>query len=168
MGKLIDLTGQKFGRLTVLSKVEGNPSRLKWSCQCDCGALRDVLSQNLRSGHTVSCGCHATEAWKRNQFQNKHGLGKTRIYAIWNGMKFRCYNEKCKFYKDYGGRGIFICDEWLADVRTFASWAYANGYSEELTIERIDVNGGYEPSNCTWIPMDQQPRNQRKRKKSPS
>lgn len=115
---------------------------------------------NLKQGKTQSCGClHNELLAKRNE---RHSLSKTRIYYIFNGMKDRCYNNKNKSYKDYGGRGITICDEWLNDFVVFYKWATENGYKEGLSIERIDVNKGYSPENCAWIPKEMQAKNTRK------
>lgn len=91
----------------------------------------------------------------------KHGFNKKRVAATWNGMKARCYNKNSKAYPTYGGRGITICDEWLSDNTTFFNWAMSNGYADNLTIERDDVNKGYCPSNCRWIPKEEQGRNTR-------
>ena len=91
----------------------------------------------------------------------KHGMRKTRLYRIWAGMKTRCFNELVKSYSDYGGRGIIVCEEWVSSFLSFADWANNNGYSDELTIERKEVNGNYEPSNCCWIPKSEQCKNRR-------
>lgn len=152
MGKFIDLTGQKFGKLTVLEYI-GNK---KWRCECDCGNIKDIYSNNLRNGLTRSCGClYKDAAIKRS----KHGKSNTRLYHIWMRMKQRCYYEKSNRYKSYGGRGITVCDEWLNDFQVFYTWAMDNGYRDDLTIERIDVNGNYEPNNCKWSTNLEQQRN---------
>ena len=145
MGKFIDLTGNRYGRLFVIERAENkkrnnNKTRIMWKCVCDCGNTVIVESAHLRSGHSQSCGC----------ITKKHGMFGTRIYKIWDGMKQRCYNENHERYIDYGGRGISICEEWKNDFQAFYDWSMANGYADDLTIDREDVNGNYEPGNCRW------------------
>ena len=165
-----DLTGQRFGRLTVLSDTgKRKRSSVVWLCQCDCGNTTEVITYSLTCGNTKSCGCLHIEAAKENikgvKMQPVHGLSHHRLFGIWNGMKTRCYNENNKDYKDYGGRGIRICDEWLSDFLSFYNWAMENGYQDDLTIDRVEVNGNYEPSNCKWSTRAEQSRNQRRTKK---
>lgn len=157
--KLIDLTGQKFGRLTVI-KYMGLDKNHKstWLCRCECGNEKIIRKSDLTSGNTKSCGCYIKEITSKRS--KTHGLKKSPIYNIWQNMKKRCYNKNCKSYKDYGARGIKICDEWL-NIINFHNWAITNGYKKGLSIERVDVNGNYEPSNCTWIPLEEQARNKR-------
>lgn len=158
-----DLTGKRFGRWTVLGetvikiKPDGHHRRY-WVCRCDCGTVREVYQRALKNGKTVSCGCYKAEVASQRR---KHGLHNSRIYKIWNGMKNRCYLSTLEVYKYYGGRGITICDEWKDDFQNFYDWAMANGYNDTLTIDRIDVNGNYEPDNCRWTTVKVQQNNKR-------
>lgn len=154
--RLENIIGLKFGRLLVLenTKIKKHGATL-YKCKCDCGNEIVVPNSYLKSGHTRSCGCLSKEA------HAKHNSSNSRLYEIHQGMKKRCFNENCLAYKDYGGRGITICKEWL-DFLTFKEWALSNGYDDTLTIERTNVNGNYEPSNCKWIAKNEQSRNTRK------
>lgn len=161
MNNLKDLTGQKFGKLTVIKKI-GTDKRYNtlWLCKCECGNDKIVARDKLVVGHTKSCGCARKEhAIKLNKI---HGLSNTKIGYTWRGMKSRCYNPKNENYKNYGERGIKICDEWLNDFMNFYNWALNNGYKEDLSIDRIDPNANYEPSNCRWITLKEQARNTRR------
>lgn len=167
-----DLTGKKFGRLLVIKEIGRNKRRQKmWLCKCICGNEKEVPTTYLTSGDTKSCGCYRRECeiknlkrCRENGVNITHGLSKTRLYCIWAGMKERCYNNKSTAYSNYGGRGIRVCDEWIQDFMNFYDWSMANGYRDNLTIDRINVNGSYEPNNCRWATWKMQSYNKRNTK----
>lgn len=155
-----DITGKKFNRLTVIECVGSNKQREKmWKCQCECGNISVVRSSALKYGLTKSCGCLQKE--KASKANTKHGMYKTRVYRIWMDMHNRCYSKSYHAYRHYGGRGIHICEEWDKDFKAFYDWAIANGYRDDLSIDRIDCNGNYHPSNCRWATQKQQLENRR-------
>lgn len=162
---LKDLTGQKFGHWTVLARAPNRGRALRWSCKCElCGRILDVAGTSLKSGTSLSCRkCSATA----NHYRT-HGLTDHPLYKVWQRMKGCTTRVQHQDFKHYGARGIRVCDEWFNDFQRFYDWAMRNGYKAGLTIERIDVNGNYEPSNCTWIPREEQPKNQRHTKRGDS
>lgn len=159
-----DLTGQVFGRLTVLGySHQDQYNRSHWVCLCECGNKKTISSNSLSSGKTRSCGCLDKEAHSEKPNRTTHGLGKHRLYRIWKAMKNRCLNPNSPDYqKYYGSRSITICDEWRYNYWKFYLWAICNGYHDGLSIDRIDVNGNYEPSNCRWATPKEQRVNQRR------
>lgn len=167
--KTKDMLGQRFGKLTVIAfaGVDEN-NKAEWKCRCDCGNEVIVTGGNLRSGNTTSCGCvHKKQLSERNsKLLTTHGMSKTRLYTIWTDMKQRCGNPNDKYYYLYGGRGISVCSEWKSNFKSFAEWALANGYQDNLSIDRIDNDKGYCSDNCRWATAKEQANNKRKKVKT--
>lgn len=158
--KKIDLVGNKYGKLIVLEYSYTKAKKRYWKCQCDCGSIVYIPTINLTSGNTKSCGCLKHEI-KSNYI---HGKQKTRLYHIWQGMKSRCLNPNSIKFKNYGGRGIKICEEWKNNFMSFYNWAIENSYNTnktraEQTLDRINNNDDYKPSNCRWTTHSQNCRN---------
>lgn len=163
-----NLLGKKFGRLQVVRYCGiGKTKYAQWECLCDCGNFKIISSNHLVNRNTQSCGCLARENARKRLL--KHGGGREKICTIWRDIINRCCNLRDRQYKDYGGRGIKICDEWLNDFNSFKKWALENGYKQEplkngknkWTIDRINNDGNYEPNNCRWVDIKTQSNNRR-------
>jgi len=148
MGKALDLTGDRFGRLTAVSYSHSARKQRHWLCRCDCGGSHVAAAADLRSGNTRSCGCLQPEVVGRNNA--KHGLSHLPEYAVWKAMKHRCCNPHSSDYKRYGGRGIKVCDRWLNSFEAFLKDMGERPFAD-AQIDREDNDGDYEPGNCRWV-----------------
>lgn len=155
-----NLIGKKYGELQIIEQIKNDKNgHSKVKCKCSCGKTINVLLDNLKTGHSKSCGCK--KGYMISKKKKTHGKCNTKLYKVWHNIKNRCYNKNNKRYKDYGGRGITICDEWLNDFMSFYNWAMNNGYKEGLSIDRINNDGNYEPNNCRWVTNKVQNNNKR-------
>lgn len=161
MCAFVDRTNIRYGRLVAIKveRIEKKKGAF-WLCKCDCGN-ETVVRGNVLGKNSSSCGCLKKEQDKENLGRFINGRMKSRLGKCWYGMKQRCYKKEDVAYKWYGDRGIKVCEEWINSYENFEKWALLNGYQEHLTLDRIDVNGNYEPSNCRWATYKEQSLNKR-------
>jgi hypothetical protein len=160
-GEKNELLNKKFNRLTILEFLGSNKKgQVFCKCRCDCGCIIPVNVAHLKNGNTKSCGCYKREITVERNKKDAHPHRKTRLYRIWKRMHQRCYEMQCDDYKDYGAKGVVICNEWH-EYYNFHNWAISHGYADNLTIDRIEVTGIYQPSNCRWATILEQARNKR-------
>lgn len=154
---LKDLSGKTFNNWKVIERAPNRKRAVMWLCECSlCGTIKEVAGTSLKSGASKNCTCV-----RKIGLHRTHGLSNHPLYKVWQRMKGCTTRPNHQDYKHYGARGIRVYPEWLKNFETFYEWAINNGYQPGLTIERVNVNGNYEPSNCTWIPRSEQPKNQR-------
>lgn len=169
-GVSVDYTGKTVGLLYVLECVGTQNRRKAWRCKCDCGNETVVRADHLKDGRVLSCGCLGKK--KRAEAHRKHGGAHTRLYGVWCNMKNRCYNKNVRSFKNYGAKGVKVCDEWLNNFAEFSKWAIETGYNRDAeygkcTIERVNVYGDYCPENCTWVDAKAQANNRRRKDVEP-
>ena len=173
MGRLIDLTGKTFERLTVIGRADNLNGQTAWICQCSCEdrTIKIVRGSDLKKGTVRSCGCLHNELSRKKMLALKdvaktdgHGMTHTKLYRVWKGMRERCNYTQHKSYKYYGERGIKVCEHWNNEFMSFYKWAIDTGYQDGLTLDRIDNNGNYEPTNCRWVTRKEQSINKRNNK----
>jgi len=157
-----DYVGKVYGKLTILDlkviTLKNEKRQTQAICRCECGIVKQILLSSLKNGSTISCGCRKKECLN---MRTTHGQTGTRLHRIWRAMRSRCSNINFKHFNYYGGRGIRVCSEWQNSFQVFYDWSIQNGYSDDLTIDRIDTNKDYEPSNCRWVSMKEQSYNRR-------
>lgn len=157
---LLDIRGQTFARLTVIERAtDYKNGSARWLCRCECGNEVIAIGQKLRNGRAKSCGCYNREVAR--QRKQTHGESGTRLFKIWGGMLNRCSNARNRNWPNYGGRGISVCASWAASYESFRDWSLANGYADNLSIDRINNDGNYEPINCRWTTINVQATNKR-------
>ena len=162
----MDRTGHVYHSLTVVDRAGNKGEKVLWNCICNCGGTTTATSSDLTTGNTRSCGCLRVETSRESL--TTHGWSKTRLHRTWCGIKNRCQNANASDYSYYGGRGILMYQDWSDSFEVFKNWALVTGYTDTLTIERVDVNGNYCPENCTWVTQQVQTRNRRKTRRQTS
>lgn len=160
----VDISGKKFGSLTVIKRIGSRWGHSLWECRCDCGNTCERTANQLTLNNIVSCGCKTKEQQAKSRLS--HGDSGTRLYRIWKAIKTRCHNHNIACAKYYSEKGVDICEEWNNSYESFKEWALSHGYAENLTIDRIDSDGNYEPNNCRWVTQAEQNRNKKKVKKN--
>lgn len=165
--QFIDLTGQRFNKLTVIRRGQNVGKQTAWICKCDCGNVKTVTAAKLKNGNTKSCGCYRSRYVSRKNYKHGSGNSCNKIYNLWVHIKQRCNNPNFKQFKDYGGRGIKICTEWQNDFMAFSDYVIklpnynTPGFN---SLDRINNNGNYEPGNVRWATSIIQNNNRRNNK----
>ncbi len=150
---IADIKGNRYNKLVALEFSHSHQKNAYWKFQCDCGQVTTLAAHSVKRGDSKSCGCHRREVSRQKATIHGHAAngGQTRLYRIWAAMNRRCDLETHGAYDRYGGRGIHVCAEWANSFQAFEQWAMSSGYSDELSIDRRDNDGGYEPGNCRWV-----------------